>query len=227
MKPELILEAELVEDGSWYEAATSAYVQADQKIAEGKWERARVAFYIVGRAYKHGESGLVEKFAGDVRRSGSHVRHEAFAFSLQVLLQGVGQPTPLTLTPTFYVEAAKGRRGRIEAGDENAIREAGELLERAEDEHWTASTLRRKAAERPIKETGEAEDVERFKRYEVVEITRLVRVDIKATAKFSDESTHDLDRATLLEHGWKPEINITWRKVKSRHGSSPEDLGEE
>lgn len=215
---ELVLEAELVKDGSWYEAATSAYVQADQKVAEGKWERARVAFYIVGRAYKYGESGLVEKFAGDVRRSGSHIRHEAFAFHLQASLQDVGQPTPLTLTPTFYVEAAKGRRGRIEAGDKNAIREAGELLERAEDEHWTASTLRRKAAEEPIKETEEARDVEEPGEMEIVRIVRTATMEY--VVEYGDGARHTVSKQALLEDDFRKCPHCSGHGIEKRHHRS-------
>ncbi len=116
----------------------------------------------------------------------------------------------------------KGPEERAEAWRE-VVEEAG-----AEGKPVTAARVeekvsRRLGAERraSIGPTEEAGDVGEPGAYDVVEITRLVKIDITATAKFGDDSTHVLDRKTLKELGWEPEINITWRKVKSKRGSSP------
>ncbi len=98
---ELVYQSEVVgEDGSWYEAAVSAYQQADEEVADAKWRRCRVAYGMMLRATESGDRSLMRKFAGDVRRTASHLRDEAFAHYLKVRLEGAGQPVPLTLTPS-------------------------------------------------------------------------------------------------------------------------------
>lgn len=140
---ELVREGEVVEeDGSWYEAAVSAYLQADEEVRDSKWARAEVSFAIVGKAYQNGDRGLIKQFAGDVRRSASHLYKEALAQNLKLRLEELGQPETSTLTPTFYIEAAAGKQREIESGDEEAIGQAGNTLAVAEDEHWTVATLR-------------------------------------------------------------------------------------
>lgn len=142
---ELVYQGEIVEeDGSWYEAAVSKYIQADEDVADGKWRRCRTAHSLMARATETGDRSLLNQFAGDVRRSASHLRHEAFAQELKLRLESMGRPTPSSLSPGFYVEAAKslGTRTAVERGDEDAIRLTGDALDKAEDEHWTVSTMR-------------------------------------------------------------------------------------
>jgi hypothetical protein len=195
---EQVYEGEVVEDGGWLEAAISAYIQADEKVAEGKWERARVAYAIVGCAYRTGERKLVSKFAADVRRSSSHLYNEAFSYHLKVALEGIGRPTLSTLTPTFYVEAAKalGTRRAIEAGDADAIVGTGEILERAEDEHWTVKTMGEEAkAEREQGEQGDTEDP-----YAIRKIIRPGAMEYMVM--YADGSRDLVTRAVLLGSGF-------------------------
>lgn len=137
-----VYEGEIVETG-WYEQALSAYIQADEKVTEGQWQRAQVAHYLVGRAYQVGDKGLIKQFAGDVRRSAKHLYREAEAYNLKVQLEESGWPEPSSLGPSFYEEAARIDKRAIEAGDKRVVKAVGRLLEKAEDEHWTKATLRK------------------------------------------------------------------------------------
>lgn len=199
---QLVLQGEIVDEG-WYEESISAYVQADDKVTEGKWERARVAYGLVGKALQTGERGLVSKFAGDVRRSASHLYHEAFAFHLKVQLQELGQPNPSTLTPTFYIEATKalGTRRAIEAGDKEATLDTGAVLERAEDEHWTVATLGSEVRRKKIEQQKEDQDVEEK---DPNAIKRIVRAGaMEYVVEFNDGNRHTIIRSVLMEQGFK------------------------
>lgn len=155
---ELVYEGEIVdEDAGWYEEAVAAYQQADEHVTDAKWMRCKVAFVVMHRATETGDRTLMRQFAGDVRRTASHLRDEAFAHGFKTALQSTGQPVPLTLSPSFYVEASKGRRAEIEAGNPDAMRQAGELLAQAEDEHWTTASLREAATNHRALGTGENE----------------------------------------------------------------------
>lgn len=200
---ERVYDAEIVDDAGWYEEAISAYIEADSKVTEGKWERARVAYAIIGRAHRGGERRLVSKFAGDVRRSASHLYNEAFAYHLQVQLEGFAQAIPLTLTPRFYIEAAKtlGTRRAIEAGDKEATLSTGAILERAEDEHWTVATLGSEVRQEKFDQDQRNDEVEEE---DPNAIKRIVRAGaMEYVVEYVDGSRYTVSRSVLLESEFK------------------------
>lgn len=190
-----------------YEDHVNSWLDVDRDMQDCYWKLAAVAASLVS---KYGED-VMGKFGSDVGSSKRRIQEYA----------------------RTYREWEKRERSRILSFHHHTLAikadDPQKAIEAAEDEQLSTRELEAfvKTGELPnreeIAETKEVENVEEPSPYEVVEITRIVKVDIIATAKYSDDTTHDLDREALLKRGWKPEINITWRKVESRRGSSPKE----
>lgn len=125
------------------------YKNAQDRVSDALWERARISYLVAQKLRqepnKEVRRAAIESFAKEVGVEISQIRNDAFAYLLRTRMEAISQPIPETLSPTYFVDAAQSRRKAITSGDEDAVRETGEILHKAEDEGWTTSQTRKEA----------------------------------------------------------------------------------
>ncbi|PLS85491.1 MAG: hypothetical protein CYG60_12300 [Actinobacteria bacterium] len=127
-----------------YDEHEGEWINKQQEGNAILWEMSAISYSLVGLAVREADAqGVVKRFAGVVKTSARRIQQLAETYALRVKLEDEGRnrfrPLIETLDFQHFSVAASQVLNRAET---NAL-EAGEWLEKADDEGWTGAELKR------------------------------------------------------------------------------------